>query len=297
MTTTGGTAAFINLESKITKEAWVDWALKVAPKIDMDKVLLLDARLGQESCDLFGKLLASNAFDLVVFDSIGAMGTDAELEVGGKKQAYGQSGMVTQMVKQAAGFARQTNTVALLLNQIRDESVNIGPKLITLEKAPGGHAKAHFATMRLHLKPRKTGTTVKIDGDKIDPGFRVEAKFVKNKVGNPRRTAGWNFWNYEVDGNEYGFDRVQDVLDTSLQHRLIEQSGGWFKHPDFPNGKLQGKAAVKAYILENPDSIEDFRRKIVISAFNGVEVGASSEGDQEILDVESDVVANEAGDE
>lgn len=267
VTRKGGTAAFVNLESKITQETWVNWAKKIAPNINMERVLVEDADLGQESVDLFGKLIASNAFDVVVFDSIGAMGTDKELEVGEKKQAYGQSAMVTQMIKQAARFAQRTECVPILLNQIRDQQAGT----FTIEKAPGGHAKDHFATLRVHLKPNKgdfKGELVKVDNFKVDAGYRVRAQLVKSKVGSPRRSAGWNFWNYETADHKYGFDRVQDILDTSLQTGIIQQSGAWFKRADFPGGKLQGKDAIREFINDNPDVIESLRQEMVLAAYN-----------------------------
>lgn len=235
----------------------------------MDRVLVQDADLGQESVDLFGRLIESNAFDVVVFDSVGAMGTDKELIVGNAKQAYGQSAMVTQMVKQAARFARKSECVPIILNQIRDQQAGT----FTLEKAPGGHAKDHFATLRVHLKPNKQdfkGELIKVDNFKVDAGYRVRAQLVKSKVGSPRRSAGWNFWNYATADHEYGFDRVQDILDTALQTGVISQGGAWFKHPDFPGGKLQGKDAVRDYIVANPDKTEELRRNMILAAYNTV---------------------------
>jgi recombination protein RecA len=262
----------------------------------MDKVLIEDADLGQESVDLFGKLIASNAFDVVVFDSIGAMGTDKELEVGNAKQAYGQSSMVTQMIKQAARYARKTDCVPILLNQIRDQQAGT----FTLEKAPGGHAKDHFATLRLHLKPNKgdfKGKLIDVDNFKVDAGYRVRAQLVKSKVGSPRRSAGWNFWNYETPENEYGFDRVQDIIDTSLQSGAIRKSGAWLYHDDFPDGKLQGKPALKEFILKEPKVIETLRRDMVTKAYNTIGNVMDDGADTDAFDVIKDPVLDEVTNE
>jgi recombination protein RecA len=300
VTRRGGTAAFINLESLITKETWVNWALKVAPNINLDKVLIEDADLGQESVDLFGKLIESNAFDVVVFDSVGAMGTDKELEVGNSKQAYGQSSMVTQMVKQAARFARRSECVPILINQIRDQQAGT----FTLEKAPGGHAKDHFATLRVHLKPNKAdfkNEQIKMDGFKIDAGYRVRAQLVKNKVGAPRRSAAWNYWNYETATHAYGFDRTQDIIDTALQMGVIEQTGAWFKHADFPGGKVQGKDGIKDFIDNNPKKIEGFRQQMVNAAYgtegNIMEAAPANGVVTDAFDVVADPVLNEVENE
>lgn len=261
-----GFTGLINLESNITKEGWLNWAVSIAPSyFDPERVVIVDADPGTESLITFSKMIASGGFDVIGYDSVGAMSTDKELKVGESKQAYGQSAMVTQLVKQAAKYAYDTKCVPFLINQIRDDAAG----QYILEKAPGGHAKDHFATLRVHLKPsNKDAPKGKIDGEDIQIGFRVNAKIVKNKVGAPRRVAGWNYWNFPSPNGVVGIDTFQDTVDVALRAGMFDRRGAWYYSDLFPDGKLNGGVAVTNFLRDNADVMEDVRRKLVMQAYN-----------------------------
>lgn len=274
-----GYSALINLESNITKEGWLDWAVSIAPPyFDPERVLIANVDPGSESLIVFSKMIASGAFDVLAYDSIGAMSTDKELKVGESKQAYGQSAMVTQLIKQAAKYAYDTQCVPILLNQIRDDAAG----QYVIEKAPGGHAKDHFATLRIHLKPsNKDAPKGKIDGEDIQIGFRVNAKIMKNKVGAPRRVAGWNYWNYPSPAGVLGIDTFQDTVDVALRSGAFERRGAWYYSDLFPDGKLNGGVAVTDFLRENEDVMDDVRRSLVMQAYN--KEGNIMEEEREVL--------------
>jgi len=268
-----GFSALVNLESGITAEGWLNWAVQIAPPyFDPERVLIVNSHPGTESIIAFGKLIGSGAFDVIGYDSIGAMSTDKELKIGEAKQAYGQSAMVTQLIKQAAWYAYDKKCVPIMLNQIRDDAA--GQYII--EKAPGGHAKDHFATLRVHLKTSTadfkktygTGATAKVDGDDVVAGFRVNATIVKNKVGAPRRKAGWNYWNYQSPDGVVGIDTFQSLVDAALQGGAFERAGAWYRHPSFPDGKLNGGVAVTTFLKNHPDVMEEVRRDLVMRAYS-----------------------------
>lgn len=274
-----GFTALINLESNITQEGWLDWATAIAPSyFEPERLVIVNSAPGTESLKAFGKLIGSGAFDVIAYDSIGAMSTDKELEIGQAKQAFGQSALVTQLIKQAAYYAYDKQCVALLLNQIRDDTAGT----YILEKAPGGHAKDHFATLRVHLKTsNKDSVKQKVDGEEIQVSFRVNAQIVKNKVGAPRRKAGWNYWNFPSPDGVVGIDTFQDTVDVALQRSLLERRGAWYYHPSFPDGQLQGGLAVTSFLRENPDVMDEIRRQLVIQAFNNE--GNIMEAEREVL--------------
>lgn len=269
----GGFTGLVNLESGITKEGWLDWAVSIAPPyFDPERVLIVNPDPGTEAIIVFAKMIASGAFDVVGYDSIGAMSTDKELQVGQAKQAYGQSAMVTQLIKQAAHYAYDKQCVPIMLNQIRDDAAG----QYVIEKAPGGRAKDHFATLRVHLKSSpadfkntfKAAGTVKVDGEDVVAGFRVNSTIVKNKVGSPRRKAGWNYWNYTSPNGVLGIDTFQATVDAALQGGFFEKTGNWYLHDSFPGGKLNGGNQVVTFLRNTPDVMEDVRRGLVMQAYN-----------------------------
>jgi recombination protein RecA len=259
---TGGYAAFVNLESHMKSQ--IEWMQRLCPDIDNNRLLVVEPTPGQESVNLFGELLSEGIFDVVVFDSIGAMATDKELVPGEAKQAYGQSGLTTQLVKQARKFAHENDCVPIFLNQIRDHSAGT----FTMEKAPGGHSKDHFATLRIHLKPGREKVDAEFEGEKIEVMKRVTAKVVKNKVGKEKRNTGWNFWTAESPDGVIGIDVIQDIIDVSLQHGLVERGGSTYRHELFPDGKLRGKDETKEWLRNNLDVVEKLRRELVMQSFN-----------------------------
>jgi len=268
-----GFTGLVNLESGITKEGWLDWAVSIAPSyFDPERVLIVNPNPGTDALKAFGKMIASGAFDVIGYDSIGAMSTDKELQIGEAKQAYGQSALVTQLIKQAAHFAYDKQCIPIMLNQIRDDAAG----QYVIEKAPGGRAKDHFATLRVHLKSspadfKKTmgaGATIKVDGEDVVAGFRVNATIVKNKVGSPRRKAGWNYWNYKSPAGVLGIDTFQATVDAALQSGVFEKAGAWYRHDVFPGGKLNGGVAVTNFLRENPSVMEQLRRGLVMQAYS-----------------------------
>jgi recombination protein RecA len=264
-----GFTALVNLESNITQEGWLNWAEAITPSyFDPARLLIINPSPGSEALIAFSKLIASGAFDLIAYDSIGAMSTDKELRVGEAKQAYGQSALVTQLIKQAALYAYDKQCVAMVLNQIRDDAAGT----YILEKAPGGHAKDHFATLRIHLKTSSAGITAVDIGDgayhKERPYFRVNAKIKKNKVGAPRRAAGWNYWDYRSPDGVLGIDTFQDTVDVALRRGMFERRGAWFYSDVFPDGKLNGGVAVSNFLRANPDVMTDVRKELVMKAYN-----------------------------
>jgi recombination protein RecA len=269
-----GFTALVNLESGITQEGWLNWAVEIAPPwFDPARVVVINPAPGSEALVAFGKLIASGAFDAIVYDSIGAMSTDKEIQAGESKQAYGQSALVTQLIKQAARYAYEKECVPIMLNQIRDDAA--GQYIV--EKAPGGHAKDHFATLRVHLKTsNRDWKKIKApngDPNAADeyPGFRVNARIVKNKVGRPRYPAGWNYWNYPSPDGVIGIDTFQDTVDVALRRGAFRKAGAWYYHESFPDGKLNGGVAVSAFLRQNPKVYEEVKTNLIKEAYSNPE--------------------------
>jgi recombination protein RecA len=253
-------AAWVNVERAPVDKKW----LARMSGLDLDRLLILDAEPGSDSVKAFGRFLELAAFGLIVFDSIGAMSTDKELKIGESKQAFGQSAMVTQMIKQASKYLYDQQAVALILNQVRADADNP-----YVDKAPGGYAKDHGTTIRVLLKSSNKDTVKKkVNGEDIQVMFRVNAQIVKNRVSAPRRRAGWNFWNYESPTGVIGIDKFQDAVDTALNMEIFERAGAWYRHDKFPDGKLNGGAAVSEFLRSNPDAMEEIRREMVLKQFN-----------------------------
>jgi recombination protein RecA len=58
-----------------------------------------------------------------------------------------------------------------------------------------------------------------------------------------------------------GISYEGDILDLGKAHSIVQQSGSWFKYGSTHLG--QGKEKARNYLLENKDTCEEIRRKIM----------------------------------
>ena len=254
---TGGAAAFINLEGRFNGA----WAAKVAG-VDLDNLLVAAPDPGSEAIEVLGKLVASGAFRIIVFDSVGAITPDKAFEVGGTKQVGGNSGLVTHMINQIVIPARENNCTVVFLNQVRDV---MGASVPMLE-SPGGHALKHGAVIRIQLKGTPEKIYGVIGGKKKQIGYRVAAFIKKNKVAAPKQVAEWQFVHDEVEEYPFGIDRMGEVIDLSLRLGVIRRGGATYYHDSFPDGKINGKEATIEYIRDNEDVFNTLRREVIALA-------------------------------
>jgi len=269
----GGYTFLDNIESLVTVETWFNWANATAPPgWDPQRHVTICPPAHDVAITKFSEACKKGFFDVMVFDSIGALSTEKELEAGNNKQAFGQSAMVTQLIKQAMNYCNGRNekgkwTVPIFLNQVRDDMAGT----YVIEKAPGGRAKEHGATLRLNLRSTRLPKNIPdivIDGEKTPPGFTVGATLVKNKVGAPRKKTSWEYWNYPSPDGVLGIDVFANGVGVFLAEETLRKSGAWYYHDEFPEGKLQGGPAVVEYLRGNPALFEKLRRETVMKVYN-----------------------------
>jgi recombination protein RecA len=250
----GRYAAFVNLEGRFDAK----WAKKVAG-VNLDDLLVVSPDPGSEAVETLGKIVNSGAISFVAFDSIGAMVGDREQEPGEKKQAGGQSALVTQMVKMIMVPAARNGCTIMFLNQVRD----VFGAAVPMVESPGGHALKHAAVIRIQLKPTRDKIYETINGEKKEIGYRVAAFVKKNKVAPPKQVANYQFVHDEVDGLPLGIDRVGEVIDLALRLAVIERAGAMYRHDTFPDGQIKGKDAAIDLIRSNGDILDQIRREVM----------------------------------
>ena len=84
-------------------------------------------------------------------------------------------------------------------------------------------------------------------------GNRTRAKIVKNKVAPPFKEAVFDIMYGE------GISKVSEIIDLAVKLEIIDKGGAWFT----VNGqRLQGKEAVKEYLLANHEVSDDIEKQI-----------------------------------
>lgn len=254
----GLNCGFINLEGTFDPE----WAHKIAG-VDLNSLAVGSPDPGTEAIEMLAMMVNSGVFGLVVFDSIGAMLGDKEQDYTQKKQAGGQSALVTHMVKLTAVPAARNKCTVVFLNQVRDAF----DSMYAVETSPGGHAAKHMAVMRIHMKPGKDKYKGLVNGEEVIVGYRAVAKIIKNKASAPNQQGSWMFWNYPVEG-KIGIDTDQEIMDLSLANDIIIRSGKYYQHDSFPEdsqgkNRIESKERVFDFLRANPEAMKQVRSDLM----------------------------------
>ena len=237
----GGIAAFIDAEHALDPS----WAKKLG--VQLETLLVSQPGCGEEAMQITEMLIKSNAVDIIVIDSVAALVPRKELEgeIGDTHVAL-QARLMSQSLRKLTGAISKSKTAVVFINQIREK---IGVMFGSPETTPGGRALKFYTSCRIDV--RRIGQLK--DGEDI-VGQRVRAKVVKNKVAPPFRVAEFDMMH--KDGISY----EGDILDLSLQHKIVVRSGAWFRYGDMQLG--QGRERVREFLKESPEVTEELRNKI-----------------------------------
>ncbi len=240
----GGEAAFIDVEHALEP------AYAKALGVDIDSLLISQPDTGEQALDIVEALVRSGALDVVVVDSVAALLPRSELE---GEMGDASVGVVARLMSQAlrklAGAISKTQTIVVFINQLREK---IGVMYGNPETTPGGRALKYFSSVRIDVRRIET---LKVNGEMI--GNRTRAKIVKNKVAPPFKEAEFDI----IYGQ--GISKIGEIVDMGINLDLIDKAGAWFTVNDV---RVQGKEAVKNYLMENPEYCNELEAKICESA-------------------------------
>jgi recombination protein RecA len=195
-------------------------------------------------------LIRSNAVDVIVIDSVAALLPRKELEGEiGDSHVGLQARLMSQSMRKLTGAIAKSKTAVIFINQIREK---IGVMFGSPETTPGGRALKFYSSCRIDV--RRIGQLK--EGEDV-VGQRVRAKVVKNKVAPPFRVAEFDMM------HAGGISYEGDVLDLAIAQKLVVRSGAWFRYGELQLG--QGREKTRAYMVENPDLVEELKTKIMAS--------------------------------
>ena len=111
----GGEAAFIDVEHAL------DPGYAKALGVDIDSLLVSQPDTGEQALEIAEALVRSGALDIVVFDSVAAMVTKAEIEGEMGDAHVGQlARLMSQAMRKLTSVIGKTNTVCVFINQLRE---------------------------------------------------------------------------------------------------------------------------------------------------------------------------------
>lgn len=196
--------------------------------------------------------IASNAYQVVLIDSIGALYTEdeAEKDFDEASRPGGEAKLVTRWVKEAQSllnrrdaYGRHNTTSVLVINQYREKIGGQGDPMAQ----GGGNALQHgklldiLVTSGANIPLKGEGT--KPDEDNPIVGKAIHWKIIKGKAGCHDGPFGSYKFYYGENGYGFGADIYQDLINSGLQTGVIERSGAWYS---LASGERLGQGAVNA---------------------------------------------------
>ncbi|MES2807490.1 MAG: recombinase RecA [Bacteroidota bacterium] len=237
----GGIAAFIDAEHAFDRF----YAKKLG--VDVENLLISQPDNGEQALEIADNLIRSGAIDILVIDSVAALVPKAEIEgeMGDSKMGL-HARLMSQALRKLTGTISKTGCCCIFINQLRDK---IGVMFGNPETTTGGNALKFYASVRLDVRRI---SQIK-DTDEVS-GNRVKVKIVKNKVAPPFRIAEFDIMFGE------GISKAGEIIDLGVEHNIIKKAGSWFSYGETRLG--QGRDAVKALILDNPELMDELEAKI-----------------------------------
>jgi recombination protein RecA len=238
----GGIAAFIDAEHAFDR----GYAEKLG--VDIENLIISQPDNGEQALEIADNLIRSGAIDIVIIDSVAALTPKSEIEgeMGDSKMGL-HARLMSQALRKLTGSISKTKCTVIFINQLREK---IGVMFGNPETTTGGNALKFYASVRLDIR---RSTQIK-DTDSNATGNKTRVKVVKNKVAPPFKQVEFDIMYGE------GISKVGEIIDLGVDFEIIKKAGSWFSYDDTKLG--QGRDAVKALLLENPELMDELEKKI-----------------------------------
>ena len=241
----GGEAAYIDVEHALEP------AYARALGVDIDSLLISQPDTGEQALDITESLVRSSAVDVVVVDSVAALIPRIELEGEMGDSVVGAlARLMSQAMRRLAGCISKNVCTVIFINQLRQK---IGVMYGNPETTPGGLALKYYASVRIDVRRIET---LKVGGEMI--GNRTRAKVIKNKCAPPFKEAEFDIMYGE------GISKVGEIVDLGVKLEIIDKAGAWFTVGE---QRIQGRDAVKEYLLSNPEICANIEQQIRDNAY------------------------------
>lgn len=238
----GGIAAFIDAEHAFDRY----YGEKLG--IDIENLIISQPDNGEQALEITDNLIRSGAIDIIVIDSVAALTPKSEIEgeMGDSKMGL-HARLMSQALRKLTGSISKTRCTVIFINQLREK---IGVMFGNPETTTGGNALKFYCSVRLDI--RRSTQIKNANNDVL--GNKTRVKVVKNKVAPPFKLAEFDI----MYGT--GISKIGEVIDLGVNYDIIKKSGSWFSYDDTKLG--QGREAVKALLVDNPELMEELEEKI-----------------------------------
>jgi recombination protein RecA len=259
----GLTAAFIDAEHAL------DPLRAEQIGVNLDNLIISQPDNGEQALEIVETLIRSGGVDVIVVDSVAALVPRAEIEGDMGDSVMGmQARLMSQAMRKLTGAIKKSNTLVMFTNQIR---MKIGVMFGNPETTTGGQALKFYSSVRMDCRKRGNIT----QGEEVI-GSQHRIKVVKNKVAPPFKVADFDIM------NQGGISKAAGIIDVAVTFEVLDKSGAFYKYNNEVIG--QGREAVKKYLEEKPEVMNEIEKKIWSIVKKGkevpVELGENSDQDE-----------------
>ena len=237
----GGNCAYIDMEHALDPS----YAAKCG--VDVNKLIISQPDTGEQALEITETLVRSGAIDVIIIDSVAALVPRAEIEGDMGDASMGmQARLMSQALRKLSGAIKQTNTLVVFTNQLRQK---IGVMFGSPETTTGGMALKFYASVRLDVRRIQS---IKQGAEII--GNRTRVRVVKNKVAPPFRTA-----EFDIMYNQ-GISKEGDLIDLATEMGIIEKRGSFYSYGDLR--LAQGRENAKEVLAKNADLFNEIEKAV-----------------------------------
>jgi recombination protein RecA len=231
----GGVVGFIDAEHALNLELCDNIG------IDRNKFVVVQPDHGEAAIDMVEKMIESNAFEMIIVDSVAAMVPKAEIDGDVEQQFMGlHARLMSRFMRRVAGLVSRSNVMLVLVNQVRKDLGAYG----TPDTTTGGRAIKFYASLRIEVR---SSASKKITRGKDVVGIGVTATVRKNKLAPPFRVA-----EYDVIFG-HGIDGSGSLIDACESTGVLVRSGASYAEAATGERLAIGKENLKTAVAENDE--------------------------------------------
>jgi recombination protein RecA len=248
----GGFVGYVDVEQAFSPE----WAVNTFG-VNPDQMVVAQPDDGVTAMQMVQKMCESQAFDVVVVDSVAALlpPDDVEGQIGEVNRLGRHAKFMSDAVRRLVPVAEHTDTMLIFVNQIRMDPGAYGNP----ERTTGGRALPFYASLRVEVRSSPS-KQIKVGNDVVGQEVGVFVK--KNKVAPPFKRCTYELF----------FDRGPDIagslLEAAEKAGAVTRAGASYVEVATGERIAVGKEKVKERILAE----RDLRRRLLVATYAAADV-------------------------
>ncbi len=302
----GGSVAYIDCEHEVSLHQMVQLGIDITS----DRFVLYQPETIEQALTLAWAMVTAGV-DLVIYDSVGASMSKAELEKNSDMEAHAKVGeMAKKWSEKLPGIHNRCAASGSIFVGISQVRMNIGVmghgEKTTVQ---GGLAWKFYPALRIRLtsmfkeKENVYNAMTNSSEEKV-VASSVKAKLDKCKVSGEAHAEVIYYFRFNK-----GIDNVRSLIESAIAHKIIKRAGAWYSFPlqDGSEIKKSGMNAFREALEADSENLRRLEALVLPKIFSAGEEDSTendsyeesddSESGEEVLDLEAELASMLSGEE